>query len=194
MALSTYASFAGSKSSKRFAASRLVVDTTVLIRFFRCGALEALDRLRKERTGARDLGEAPSIAFCVAQREGGEVVAFATDDKGAARRAQGERIPTLDFLDVLAWLVALGLPVEQANAIAARAAKGRRVDPTAPFRGQPPGREQGAHERRDPPRPKETRKIRGPFEEHYDVDMSPDLKTRVADSVVVERAVTKRSS
>lgn len=88
MALSTCASFAGSKSSKRFAASRLVVDTTVLIRFFRCGALEALDRLRKERIGARDLGEDTSIAFGVAQREGGEVVAFATDDKGTARRAK----------------------------------------------------------------------------------------------------------
>lgn len=159
-------------ATRNFPARRILFDASLLIRFFKCRGLDALERfpiavtravekelsrrtiqkhafrtlglrrlewdpeaqaaldgLRGDGAGQRDLGEDTSIAACVAALQRGERIPLAVDDRRATSAAASLGIVTLDFLDVLAWTVELGsCTAERGDAIErlARAANGWR--------------------------------------------------------------------
>lgn len=72
----------------------------------------------------QDMGEDESLAICVTEARKGRLLPLVTFDKGAAAKAAQFRVPTVDFLSLLSWLVACGsLSHEEAEALEVMAAK-----------------------------------------------------------------------
>ena len=78
--------------------------------------------LRGGEFSTADLGEDESLAICLAEARKGRFLPLVTFDRGAAKKAIANGVPTLDFLALLSWLVACGkLTSEEADAIEASA-------------------------------------------------------------------------
>lgn len=99
---------------------KLLVDLNVMKHSVVPGSLE-WDALAKVRGGLfsnRDLGEDESLAIALVAAQKKRFLPLATFDVGAAKAANRLGVPVLDFLSLLAWMVACGcLSFAEADAV-----------------------------------------------------------------------------
>lgn len=95
----------------------------------------------RSRMGTKDIGEDASLAIALEQASRGHVLPLVVYDVHAAKKAAALGVPTISFLETLAWLVACDvLTVEEAEALerlaSVRDGWKRQTDQAAPLASQ----------------------------------------------------------
>lgn len=130
--------FARGGPSERAALKRLAVEQHTI----QIGSPEwnCFVQLR-DRMGTKDIGEDASLAIALVQASKGNVLPLVIFDDGAAKKAAKLGVPTISFLETLAWLVACDvLTIDEAEALerlaAVRDGWKRPPDQAAPLASQ----------------------------------------------------------